>query len=159
MRPFFANSVPLQTFMDQIMLIDAESTGYTNHHSKICNLMWHESHEGVGWHFKGLQCSSSGTTIISEMWILALTAATLEIQHYNYDIYLLSFQSHISENKSECDCVRELYPQCKNYTDVYDQSGLLTDRVSHTMITTHNHKYCKDALDKPYIIVFYLLIF
>jgi len=40
------------------------------------------------------------------------------------------FQTHISENPGEVAAVEELYPDCKNYADVYDKAKLLTDKVS-----------------------------
>ncbi|MCG8508593.1 MAG: guanine deaminase [Rhodospirillales bacterium] len=42
------------------------------------------------------------------------------------DTYL---QSHLSENKEEVAWVRELFPQCTGYLDVYDHYGLLGDRA------------------------------
>lgn len=41
----------------------------------------------------------------------------------------LHIQTHISENVGEVEYVRELYPQCANYADVYDQAGLLTNKT------------------------------
>eukprot|EP00057_Strongylocentrotus_purpuratus_P003807 XP_003727405.1 PREDICTED: guanine deaminase [Strongylocentrotus purpuratus] len=38
-------------------------------------------------------------------------------------------QSHISENRDEIKSVLEAYPDCKNYTDVYDKCGLMTDKT------------------------------
>ena len=37
-------------------------------------------------------------------------------------------QTHLSENTKECDWVRSLFPQRKNYLDVYDHFGLLGRR-------------------------------
>jgi len=36
--------------------------------------------------------------------------------------------THLSENKNECGWVSELFPECENYLDVYDQHGLLSKR-------------------------------
>ncbi|WP_262692871.1 guanine deaminase [Kordiimonas aestuarii] len=36
--------------------------------------------------------------------------------------------THLSENTSEIDWVKKLYPTAKDYLDVYDRFGLLTDR-------------------------------
>jgi len=36
--------------------------------------------------------------------------------------------THLSENKNECQWVSELFPDCENYLDVYDQHGLLSNR-------------------------------
>ena len=41
------------------------------------------------------------------------------------DVY---FQTHISENKKECEWVAELFPERKNYLDVYDHYNLLGKR-------------------------------
>ncbi len=41
------------------------------------------------------------------------------------DLYL---QSHLSENVSELAWVRELFPECNDYLEVYEQSGLVRDR-------------------------------
>jgi hypothetical protein len=38
-------------------------------------------------------------------------------------------QTHISENVGEVAAIRELYPECRNYADVYDRAGLLTNKV------------------------------
>lgn len=38
------------------------------------------------------------------------------------------FQTHLSENKKECDWVGELFPERKNYLDVYDHHNLLGKR-------------------------------
>ncbi len=38
-------------------------------------------------------------------------------------------QTHISENKSECQLVQELFPESKSYADVYDCAGLLTSKM------------------------------
>lgn len=38
-------------------------------------------------------------------------------------------QTHIAENKDECKLVKELFPQSKSYTHVYDDAGLLTAKT------------------------------
>lgn len=38
-------------------------------------------------------------------------------------------QTHLSENKGECQLVAKLFPQSKSYTDVYDQADLLTPKT------------------------------
>lgn len=42
--------------------------------------------------------------------------------------YKLNIQSHISENLGEVSAVKEFYPESKNYSDVYDEAKLLTNR-------------------------------
>ena len=37
----------------------------------------------------------------------------------------LPVQTHVSENEEEIKLVRELFPECENYTDVYERHGLL----------------------------------
>ncbi|PSN46074.1 Guanine deaminase [Blattella germanica] len=44
--------------------------------------------------------------------------------HYNVHV-----QTHISENPGEIAAVLELYPDCKNYADVYDKANLLTNKT------------------------------
>ena len=41
----------------------------------------------------------------------------------------LRIQTHLSENLSEVELVKELYPDQASYTDVYDHHGLLTPRT------------------------------
>lgn len=41
----------------------------------------------------------------------------------------LHIQTHISENKDEIAWVKELFPTCANYADVYDKASLLTPRT------------------------------
>ncbi|XP_043421761.1 guanine deaminase isoform X1 [Prionailurus bengalensis] len=41
----------------------------------------------------------------------------------------LHIQSHISENSSEVAAVKNLFPDYKNYTDVYDRNNLLTNKT------------------------------
>uniref|UniRef100_A0A4W4FXG7 Guanine deaminase n=1 Tax=Electrophorus electricus TaxID=8005 RepID=A0A4W4FXG7_ELEEL len=41
----------------------------------------------------------------------------------------LHIQSHISENKEEVELVKQLFPDCLSYTDVYLKHGLLTDKT------------------------------
>lgn len=36
--------------------------------------------------------------------------------------------THLSENENECAWVKELFPECENYLDVYDKHGLLSKR-------------------------------
>lgn len=41
----------------------------------------------------------------------------------------LLVQSHVSENEGEIAWVKELHPDCKNYTDVYQRHGLLSSKT------------------------------
>jgi guanine deaminase len=43
-----------------------------------------------------------------------------------YNAYI---QTHLSENRSELSWVKELFPQSKNYTDVYYNAGILTQKT------------------------------
>lgn len=43
--------------------------------------------------------------------------------------YDLPIQTHVSENKAEIAWVRSLFPDCKNYTSVYDKFGLLNEKT------------------------------
>lgn len=41
----------------------------------------------------------------------------------------LPIQTHVSENASEIELVQSMFPDSKNYSDVYDSHGLLTDKT------------------------------
>jgi len=41
----------------------------------------------------------------------------------------IPIQSHVAENKNECQWVLSLFPDCKSYTEVYEKAGLLTDKT------------------------------
>lgn len=43
-----------------------------------------------------------------------------------YDAYI---QTHLSENLGELAWVKELFPEAKNYTDVYERAGLLSEKT------------------------------
>lgn len=43
--------------------------------------------------------------------------------------YNCPIQSHLCENEKEIEFVKEIYPNVENYTMVYDEAGLLTDRT------------------------------
>lgn len=49
-------------------------------------------------------------------------------------------QTHLDENLKEIETVKKLYPKSKNYLDVYDQFGLVTDRTvfGHCIHTTED---------------------
>ncbi|MBU6953144.1 guanine deaminase [Hahella sp. HN01] len=48
--------------------------------------------------------------------------------------------THLSENPAECGWVKELFPQCANYLDVYDHYGLLGKRA----VLAHGVHLCED---------------
>ncbi|SCU86392.1 LANO_0C07844g1_1 [Lachancea nothofagi CBS 11611] len=41
----------------------------------------------------------------------------------------LHIQTHLSENKNELKWVKELFPECESYSDVYDSYNLLTNKT------------------------------
>lgn len=51
-------------------------------------------------------------------------------------------QTHISENENEIEWVKSLHPEAKNYLDVYDKAGLVTDRtiLAHCVYCTEEEK-------------------
>ena len=53
-----------------------------------------------------------------------LSAAGKLLSEYD-DLYM---HTHLSENRQECRWVQELFPDSKNYLDVYDQHQLLSER-------------------------------
>lgn len=54
--------------------------------------------------------------------------------------YGVPVQSHISENTGECEWVKELHPDSKNYADVYETHGLMGSRtiMAHCVHTTQD---------------------
>lgn len=54
----------------------------------------------------------------------------------------LHIQTHISENKSEIDLVKDVFPDCDGYADVYDKFNLLTPRtiLAHAVHLTDAEK-------------------
>ncbi|ODV82302.1 Metallo-dependent hydrolase [Suhomyces tanzawaensis NRRL Y-17324] len=54
----------------------------------------------------------------------------------------LPIQTHISENKKEIELVRDLFPECKDYTDVYDQHKLLNQStiLAHAVHLTEDER-------------------
>lgn len=57
------------------------------------------------------------------------------------DVYL---HTHLSENKAECEWVKSLFPDSKNYLDVYDQYKLLSERS----VFAHGIHLCDDEYHK-----------
>jgi guanine deaminase len=47
-------------------------------------------------------------------------------QARKYDSYI---QTHLSENRREIKLVKTLFPDCKNYTEVYESAALLTPKT------------------------------
>lgn len=54
-----------------------------------------------------------------------LAVAGLLVQRFP-DLYV---QTHLSENRAEIAFVKELFPDCRDYLDVYDSYGLCTERA------------------------------
>lgn len=54
----------------------------------------------------------------------------------------LPIQTHIAENHDEIALVRKLFPDCRNYTDVYASHGLLTHRtvLGHAIHLNHEER-------------------
>lgn len=51
-------------------------------------------------------------------------------------------QTHISENENEIEWVKSLHPESKNYLDVYDKAGLITNKtiLAHCVFCTEDEK-------------------
>jgi guanine deaminase len=78
---------------------------------------------------------------LSPRFALACTEKMLELcgalKKEHPDIYI---QTHLDENVSEIEQVKKLYPKSKNYLDVYDRFGLVTNRsvFGHCIHTTED---------------------
>ncbi|HEX8372436.1 MAG TPA: guanine deaminase [Chthoniobacterales bacterium] len=74
---------------------------------------WHGANEGL------LEYAVSPRFAVSCSEKMMRGAAELATQYGTY------VQTHLSENTTEIDMVRHLFPNMRDYTDVYDQCGLL----------------------------------
>ncbi|NNM58993.1 MAG: guanine deaminase [Legionellales bacterium] len=77
------------------------------------------------WHNKGRL-----SYCISPRFALATSEAMMELcgelKKAHPDLYI---QTHLNENTNEVKEVKKLYPWSKNYLDVYDHFGLITDKT------------------------------
>ena len=76
--------------------------------------------------FKG---GDSAAPIITPRFVPSCTPALMDNLGKLAAARQLPIQSHLSENKKEIVWVKELHPECKNYAEVYDRYGLLTDKT------------------------------
>jgi guanine deaminase len=94
-------------------LLDTAKSGYDESNALIAK-----------WHGRGRQLYA-----ISPRFAITSTPEQLELSgalmREHPDCYL---QTHLSENLGEIEAVRQLYPKSLDYTDVYDQYGLLGAR-------------------------------
>ena len=67
--------------------------------------------------------------IITPRFVPSCTPALMDNLGKLAAAWHLPIQSHLSENKKEIAWVKELHPECKNYAEVYDRYGLLTDKT------------------------------
>jgi guanine deaminase len=76
------------------------------------------------WHKKGRLLYAVTPRFAGTSSIAQLKLAAQLLQEFP-DVYL---HTHLSENVNEVAWIKELFPQCKGYLDVYDQAGLVLDR-------------------------------
>lgn len=78
----------------------------------------------VDWHGKG-----RNHYVITPRFAITSTVDQLESAarlHREFpDTYI---QTHLSENRGEIESILALYPDCRDYLEVYERAGLLTDR-------------------------------
>ena len=76
------------------------------------------------WHGKGRQRYA-----VTPRFAITSTEAQLEaagaLKREHSGVYM---QTHLSENPGEIETVRQLFPDARHYTDVYDRYGLLGER-------------------------------
>ena len=41
----------------------------------------------------------------------------------------LAVQTHVSENQAECEVAKQLFPDCNDYVEIYEKTGLLGKRT------------------------------
>lgn len=78
--------------------------------------------------------------IITPRFVPSCTSELLESLGELAKKYNLPIQSHLSENDAEIAFVKELYPNVKDYANVYEQFGLLNDKtiMAHCVHLTDN---------------------
>ena len=69
------------------------------------------------------------TPIITPRFVITCTERLMTGLSQLATKYNLPIQSHVSENTGEVQFVKQLFPNEKSYTNVYDTHGLLTDRT------------------------------
>ncbi len=77
------------------------------------------------WHGKGL-LRYAITPRFAPTSTPALLGVAQELRERYPDVYV---HSHVSENRSELEWVAELFPEARDYVDVYDRYGLLGERT------------------------------
>lgn len=80
------------------------------------------------------------TTLISKKYLLVQPALTprfaiscsMDLMKKLGDMaqkYNINIQTHISENAAECDFVKTIHPECRDYVDIYTQAKLLNEKT------------------------------
>lgn len=69
------------------------------------------------------------TPIITPRFAPCCTPETLSALGQLHKDSGLPCQTHISENKNECELVKSMFPESRSYAHVYDDAGLLTSRT------------------------------
>ena len=108
------------------MMMDVGSYGSLQP-SKILSISLHETERLCkAWHGAAgglIEYAVSPRFAVSCSEKLMRSAAEVAAQYQCY------IQTHLSENAEEIERVKHLFPWAKDYTDVYDQCGLLTPRT------------------------------
>jgi guanine deaminase len=87
------------------------------HESERLCTKWHGANDGL------IEYAFSPRFAVSCGEKLMRGAAELALKHGAY------IQTHLSENREECEKVRHQFPWAQDYTDIYDKCGLLTART------------------------------
>ena len=69
------------------------------------------------------------TPVITPRFAPSCTAESLAALGHLHHETGVPCQTHISENKKECELVQQLFPESESYTHVYDEAGLLTPKM------------------------------
>uniref|UniRef100_UPI00398E4979 guanine deaminase n=1 Tax=Pristiophorus japonicus TaxID=55135 RepID=UPI00398E4979 len=67
--------------------------------------------------------------IVTPRFVPSCTSELLQHLGSFANLNNLHIQSHISESRPEVDAVKKMFPKCKDYSEVYDTHGLLTDKT------------------------------
>ncbi|XP_033625057.1 guanine deaminase-like [Asterias rubens] len=89
-----------------------------------------QSFKDTEWFIKQVQCLNNPlvTPIITPRFAVSCTVTLMKKLANLAELYGLPIQTHISENKDEISLVKELFPECSSYADVYQSCGLVTKK-------------------------------
>lgn len=80
--------------------------------------------------------------VVTPRFAVSCSREMLEMSGALRKEYNLLLQSHLSENKDEINSVLKLFPDCAHYTEVYEKTGILSDKtlLGHSIYLAKDEK-------------------